>query len=189
MEEWLSKALASGFSDTTQQALRDAYFVSGGFVFARPTDFDHLIGQDDVFGALRRLGILQGLIEAFQPLGLRRESEGLFVYVENGEQALHLALSLSQFKEAQPLSIAVSAGEVFKSPKMELFGEAIQRMRHLVTFARPHELLVPRDLLEQFSLPQGIGVFSAPEVLEEHLSFECAILRDFRSAVPMNDDG
>lgn len=189
MEEWLSKALTSGFSDAAEQSLRETYFVSGGFLLARPTDFDHLIGHDDVFGALRRLGVLQGLIEAFNPLGLRRESEGLIVHLENGEQALHLALSLSQFKQTQPLSLAVSAGRVFKSPTMELFGEPIQRARHLVTFARPHELLVPKDLLEQFSLPQGIGVFSAPEVLEEHLHFECVILRDFRAAVPMNDDG
>ena len=189
MEEWLTKTLASQFSDAARQDLVDTYYVSGGFIAVRPTDFDRCMARDDVFAGLRRLAVLQGLIEAFQPLGIRREAEILMVRCATGEQAIHLALSLLQFKEAHPLGIAVSAGRVFQSPSMELFGEPVQRARHLVTLARPHEVLVPKEVLRELSLPQGIGVFAAPEILEDHLSFECSILRDFRSAMPMHEQG
>ena len=122
MEEWLTKTLASQFSDAARQDLVDTYCVSGGFIAVRPTDFDRCMARDDVFAGLRRLAVLGGLIEAFQPLGIRREAETLIVRCATGEQAIHLALSLLQFKEAHPLGIAVSAGRVFQSPGMELFG-------------------------------------------------------------------
>ena len=61
----------------------------------------------------------------------------------------------------------------------------MQQVRKLVVWARPHEILIPRKALQGLTLPQGIGVFSAPEELEKRLGFSCAILRDFRSAMPI----
>jgi class 3 adenylate cyclase len=185
VEEWLNKAMAAAASPEQTQRYEEAHSMECGFVVVRPADFDHRLKHDGVVAGVRRIALLQGLLEAFAPKGIRREAETLVAVLVSGEQALHLGLTLAQFKEAYPVSVAVGAGKVIVGPDMELHGFAIQQVRHLVTMARPHELLIPKSVLDTLTLPQGVGVFAAPEVLEETLHFESAILRDFRGATPV----
>ena len=186
MDEWLAKAMATAASKDSVQAFKDAHEEECGFLLARATDYAHLLQHGDVVGAVRRIANIQGLVEAFAPLGVRREADTIVALTESAEQSLHLGLTLSQFREAHPVSIAVSGGKVLVGPQYELHGLRVQQARQLVQWARPHEMLVPRKILDGFNLPQGVGVFAAPEVLEDDLGFSCAILRDFRTATPIN---
>lgn len=186
MEEWLTRAMATVVSSEETRAFVDEMSLECGFVVVRPTDFEHRMSHEGSIAGVRRIAVLQGLLEAFAPKGIRREGTLLVAVTDTGEQALHLALTLSQFKEAHPVSIAVGFGRVLMGPHMELFGQSIDQARRLVAWARPHELLIPKALLNDLTLPQGVGVFAAPELLEEELHFPCSILRDFRMAVPIS---
>lgn len=186
MDKWLAKAMATAASKEATQAFLVDHEKSYGFLFARPTNYETLLQNGDAVGAVRRIAIVQGLIEAFSPISIRREAETIVATTNTAEQALHLGLTLSQFREAHPVSIAVSGGTVLEGSSGDVHGLCVQQARKLVHWARPHELLVPRKVLDGFGLPQGVGIFAAPEVLEEDLGFSCAILRDFRTATPVN---
>ena len=122
MDEWLIQAMGSVADPVTKDAFTQKYMADCGFVIARPTDFDRRLREGGVVDALCRVGVVQGLLEAFGPRGVQREADAVVVVTHTREQALHLGLTLIQFKEANPVSVAVGAGEVLVGPNAELHG-------------------------------------------------------------------
>ena len=186
MDPWLSAALATVSSEESTQHFLEASISSCGFVVARPSDFEHELTHSCGLMALRRLGTVQGLLESMGPEEVRREAECVVAVLPNAGAALAVALGLAGYQEAQPVAIACGSGNVLRGPGGELHGATIQAVRRLCGWARPHELLIPRPVLERTRVPEGVGVYDGPEVLEKELGFSVAILRDFRVAVPLN---
>jgi hypothetical protein len=177
--------MTTASSEDATRAFVEAHTLTGGFVLARPVDFRHRLQHGAVLQGLGRLAVVQGLLEAFAPLGVRREADVVVALTATVEQAVHLGLTLSQFKTAQPVGVAVGGGEVLRGPGTELHGLPVERVRQLVAWARPHELLMPMSVLEGITLPKGVGRYAAPDVLASEVGFSVTILRDFRDATPI----
>jgi len=179
---WLNDAAQAAASREQAQAFVQQYGGTRYLVQARLSDFSHGWHADGPVATLARLDQLHEFVCSLAPgaeawILLR---EGVLGCFEDLPTAFEVACLLSRLRDL-PVSMALTGGFVMKGPQGAWFGGPVSQAMLGCGFARPAEVVVPSELIAQISVPRGVGVLSAPEVLEQEMNQSLKLIRDYRT--------
>ncbi len=149
-------------------------------VVARCRDFEHTASHLGAEAAVAQLADLRlDLLAAAETNGgLQLAADPMCANFRfaNPDEAVDLAL----YAASNGLVVGVDCGELHVDEGLDAWGLAVARAIELAATGQPGEVACSNELLQQLKLPDGIGVFRAPEAREALVGHATHMLRDYR---------